>query len=166
MASQRQAARVVLLDRQKRVYLIHSGDPGDPEKGDWWEIPGGGMFPGEPSGDAAARELWEEAGVRDAEMGPVIRTQHVTYEFAGMWFDQDEYIHVAWCEDQVDNQPQGLEFFEAMAFRGARWWPVDELAASDIKTIPYRLKEFVAPIAAGDIPTEPINIEPEGAPPF
>ena len=51
----RPAARVVLLDRQGRIFLMHAEDPADPRKAPWWEIPGGGMSPGESSEDAARR---------------------------------------------------------------------------------------------------------------
>ena len=55
----RPAARVVLLDQANRVFLMHGSDPMRPEKGTWWEIPGGGIEPGETSQEAAARELYE-----------------------------------------------------------------------------------------------------------
>ena len=51
----RPAARVVLLDQANRVFLMHGSDPMRPEKGTWWEIPGGGIEPGETSQEAAAR---------------------------------------------------------------------------------------------------------------
>ena len=33
---------------------MHGSDPMRPEKGTWWEIPGGGIEPGETSQEAAA----------------------------------------------------------------------------------------------------------------
>lgn len=36
-----------------------------------WEIPGGHIEPGESAQEAAERELWEETGVRDADVRPV-----------------------------------------------------------------------------------------------
>ncbi|MCY4193756.1 MAG: NUDIX domain-containing protein, partial [bacterium] len=43
----RPAARAVLLDRHGRVFLMRASDPIDPRKAPWWEIPGGGLNPGE-----------------------------------------------------------------------------------------------------------------------
>ncbi len=70
----RTAARVVVLNADRHVLLIQATDPADPRKGEWWEIPGGGMDPHESSADAARRELREETGIVDAEIGPCVAT--------------------------------------------------------------------------------------------
>jgi len=75
----RPAARAVLLDQHGRVFLMRASDPIDPHKAPWWEIPGGGLDPGEDFAECARRELWEEAGFADAEVGPCIWTQHVEF---------------------------------------------------------------------------------------
>jgi 8-oxo-dGTP pyrophosphatase MutT (NUDIX family) len=154
----RRAARVVAIDPQRRVLLINASDPGDPSKPAWWEIPGGGIDGGESSATCCARELWEEAGVRQAEIGPVIWTQHVNFTFAGYTFDQDEVIHVAWCDSSATVEPEGLELFEAMAFKGQRWWTLEELLASDEPTLPPRLRELLPAVLAGDLPDPPLHI--------
>ncbi len=123
----RQAARVVLLDPSDRVLLLEAGDPGRPAKQPWWELPGGGLEGHEPTASAAARELYEETGIVDVDMGPCVWRHHATFEFAGMYFDQHEYVHVARTSGGV-YRPAALEAFEAMAFRGARWWMQDDLA--------------------------------------
>ena len=155
----RQAARVVALDQDKRIFLINASDPGDPSKAAWWEIPGGGIDGYESSEHAVRRELWEEAGIGDAEIGPVIWTQHVNFFFAGYHFDQDEVVHVAWCRSDTAHAPQGLELFEAMAFKGSKWWTLEDLLASEEPTLPARLREFLPAIIAGEFPDPPINIE-------
>jgi 8-oxo-dGTP pyrophosphatase MutT (NUDIX family) len=149
----------VPLDEFGRVFLINASDPADPSKPAWWEIPGGGIEGYESSEHACRRELWEEAGIGDAEIGPVVWTQHVDFTFAGYHFDQDEVIHVAWCRSADQHAPQGLELFEAMAFKGGRWWALDELLASDEPTLPPRLREFLPALIAGELPAEPVNIE-------
>ncbi len=155
----RNAARVIVLDETQRVFLIESRDPADASKPTWWEIPGGGIDPGEDTATAAARECYEETGIIP-RMGPVVFTQHAVFEFGGIHFDQDEFIHVAWVNsaDVVDSQPQHLEFLEAAAFMGNRWWPVDELMASDVNTLPTHLRQFLPDLAAGNIPEEPVHV--------
>lgn len=159
MFLKRPAARVVLLDRSSRIFLVNAEDPLDPFKPAWWEIPGGGVGYGEDSADAAARELYEETGISEVEMGPVIWTQRVQFSFGGYHFDSDEKIHVAWC-DGGQYRPTHLEALEAAAFLGARWWDVDELLASDEPVLPTLLRDYLAPIVAGDLPAEPIDISP------
>ena len=137
--------------------MINSSDPADASKAPWWEIPGGGIDPGESFEEAAAREIVEETGITEFELGPCIWTQQVQYTFAGMYFDSDERIHVAWCEGG-EFRPQGLEFFEALAFRAARWWDVGDLLEATDPLLPPRMREFIDPIARGMLPNSPIDI--------
>jgi 8-oxo-dGTP pyrophosphatase MutT (NUDIX family) len=155
----RPAARVVLLDRSGAIFLISASDPADAAKPPWWEIPGGGMARGEDSASAARRELHEEAGFTDVEIGPCIWTQYVEFDFGGLHFCSDERIHVAWC-DGGEWAPRHLESLEAQAFSGARWWGFDDLMASNEPVLPVRLREFLAPVVGGDLPSEPIDISP------
>ncbi|WP_323375897.1 NUDIX hydrolase [Streptomyces alkaliterrae] len=60
-AVDRPAARVICLDADYRLLLLHWRDP---KEGTWlWEPPGGGLEPGETPLTAARRELVEETGL-------------------------------------------------------------------------------------------------------
>jgi 8-oxo-dGTP pyrophosphatase MutT (NUDIX family) len=153
----RQAARVVLLDPRDRVLLLAARDPFDPAKGDWWELPGGGMEFGEGSGVAAARELYEETGIAEVEMGPCVWRHDARFTFAGIRFDQHEHIHVARCAGfDSDYLPPGLEALEAMAFQGYSWWTVPDLTG--IKVIPPWLAGQLQTFLAEGPPAEPIYL--------
>ena len=164
----REAARVVLLDAQDRVLLIEASDPVDRAKGSWWELPGGGIEHGEPSGSAAARELYEETGIGDVEMGPCVWQHHAKFTFAGFNFDQHEHIHVARSAGSVsggaeggDYRPPGLEALEAMAFQGLRWWTVAALAgfvASGGRVIPPWLSDQLPAYLANGAPAQPLYL--------
>ncbi|MBO0728857.1 MAG: NUDIX domain-containing protein [Acidimicrobiaceae bacterium] len=160
MLLRRQAARVALLDREDRVLLLRASDPWDGAKAPWWELPGGGIEPGEPSAEAAARELFEETGIRAAEIGPCVWTHHVQFTFAGIDFDQHECIHLARGDGGL-YRPQALEALEAAAFEGATWWPVaslPELAARGDRIIPPWLPEQLPSVLAAGLPAQPIDL--------
>jgi 8-oxo-dGTP pyrophosphatase MutT (NUDIX family) len=153
----RQAARVVLLDPQDRVLLLAARDPFDPSKGAWWELPGGGMESGEASAAAATRELYEETGIAEVQMGPCVWRHDARFTFAGIRFDQHEHIHIARCAGfDADYVPPGLEALEALAFQGYRWWTAAELA--DLKVIPPWLAGQLAAYLAQGPPEEPIYL--------
>ena len=59
---ERTSVRVVLLDDDDRLLLFHTVDPTMPEIGEWWELPGGGIEPGESYAETAVREIGEETG--------------------------------------------------------------------------------------------------------
>jgi 8-oxo-dGTP pyrophosphatase MutT (NUDIX family) len=154
----RTAARVVLLNRDRHVLLLSASDPVDRAKASWWEIPGGGIDPHETSDDAARRELYEETGITDVEIGPCVWTQHSVFDFAGIHFDQHERVHVAWCEEAHDVRPAALEMLEVAAFKGHRWWDLDALLASTEPVLPHRLREFLPALVAGELPDAPLDI--------
>jgi 8-oxo-dGTP pyrophosphatase MutT (NUDIX family) len=147
----RKAARVVLLDPAGRVLLLHASDPVDPAKGDWWEIPGGGVDRGESVEDAAPRELREETGVVGARLGPCIHRQRVQFSFGGYRFDSDDHIFVAWLDDpSAERVATQLESLEAMAFDCQRWWTVEEVveaARAGGQFFPERLPELLTVLA-------------------
>ena len=151
---------MVVFDPLDRVLLIEGRDPPRRDGGGWGGFPGGGIDPGEDTAEAVRRELWEEAGIRDAEIGPCVWTQRVQYTFGGLHFDQDEWIHVARC-DGSSTGPAGLEYLEAMAFGEQRWWAVEDVLDHGARTIPSRMLEFLAALATGALPGEPIDITPE-----
>ncbi len=154
----RQAARVVLFGPDDRIFLIRSIDPADRSKPPWWEIPGGGIDPHESSADAVRRELWEEAGFDQVEIGPVVWTQHVEFDFGGYHFDQDEVIHIAWTKQHEIRAPQALEALEALAFQGSAWWSLDELDQSNESFLPPALPDLIPALAERPLPTPPLDI--------
>ena len=156
---------MVVLDQHDRVLLLRACDPADPAKGTWWEIPGGGIEGGESSAVAAARELYEETGIREAEVGPAVWQHRARYTFAGMGFDQLEHIHVARLTGPppggADYRPGGLEAVEALAFSGFEWWGItelEELAAGGGRILPPWLAGQLERFLAAGAPASPLYL--------
>ncbi len=139
---------------------MKASDPIDPSIEPWWQIPGGQIDAGEDSAQAAARELHEEAGISEIEMGPCIWTQYVEFSFGGINFKSNDFIHLARCQKSYDWAPVHLEALEAAAFEGAKWWELEELLENSEPVLPVRLKEFLPAVLMGDLPKEPIDISP------
>ena len=64
---ERSAVRVVLADAGQRILLFHARTA---DSGDWWELPGGGIEPGESYLDAAVRAEPGPAAGRSAGLAP------------------------------------------------------------------------------------------------
>jgi TDG/mug DNA glycosylase family protein len=64
----RESVRAIVRDSQRRVLLLRYGD----EYGDWWITPGGGRESGEDDEQTIRRELEEEIGLVDFELGPLL----------------------------------------------------------------------------------------------
>ena len=65
----REAARVLLLDGSDRLLLFRGCDPADRDRGQWWFTPGGGLDPGETYEQGARREVLEETGLSQFDLG-------------------------------------------------------------------------------------------------
>jgi len=139
----RNAARVLLLDPDGRVLLVHGGDPAGVEAGSWWFTPGGGVEPGEDAMAAALREAFEETGHRVERLeGPVARRSSV-FPFDGRLIEQREQFFVAHVP-AFEPTTGGWTELERRALLGLRWWTLDELRTTTETVYPSTLADLVA----------------------
>ncbi|MBX7550588.1 NUDIX hydrolase [Streptomyces sp. NPDC004232] len=155
----RKVARVVLLDPDDRILLLHGHEPGDPAD-DWWFTPGGGLEGAETREQAALRELAEETGVTDVVLGPVLWRRRCSFPFAGRRWDQDEWYYLA-RTTQTATAPTALTELERRSVAGARWWTCRELTRAHETVYPTRLAELLQRLLDEGPPASPVTLDTE-----
>ena len=113
----REGVRAVIVAPDRRTLMIRYVD----EYETWWLPPGGGVDPGESDAEALARELHEEIGLTEFELGPLLfeREHHLCIDdsYGGQ---RNRYYLVRVPPFEVEHLGEGSE---------ARWFTTDELRA-------------------------------------
>ena len=143
----RPSARVILIDRADRV-LLFSADVPDAAgvTHEVWALPGGGVDEGERAAEAAARELYEETGLRVAPeelRGPVASSRGaLIYRGVSYWAEDVVYfLRVA----EWDVTPTNLAPLEQEQAVRHRWWTLADLLGTDATIFPRGLGPRRAP---------------------
>ena len=131
----RPAVRVLCLDADGRILLMHWADPHDGSR--LWELPGGGIDPGETPLAAARRELVEETGLDPDAIEPRC---------------VDVERHTVW---------KGRRFVGPEQFFAARFDTARPVVRQD-GFLPYEHSEFLdcAWVAPADLASLPDRLEP------
>jgi 8-oxo-dGTP pyrophosphatase MutT (NUDIX family) len=157
---ERSVVRAVVLDAHDRVLLFHTRDPSQPEQGTWWELPGGGIEPGETYREAVVRELAEEAGiaVRPDQVGAPTWRRQATFVYRGERRLNHEVIvavRLPTSGPPVDGTARvGYEGDDYFDFR---WCPVADILGSPARFYPGRLPELLGQFMAGEEIDEPFE---------
>ncbi len=156
---ERSCVRVVLQDAGGRVLLFRARLASrSPEH--WWELPGGGIEPGESYQQTAVRELAEETGLQVSpdQVGPPRWRRSATWTARGIRRLQHEVVvHVRLDAHEPPVADSGRTAEELEDYTGARWWPVAELLASSERFYPGRLPDLLPAFLAGADLTEPFE---------
>ena len=150
----RDAARAVVLDPAERVLLVRFEFPA----GSVWATPGGGIEQGESAADAIRRELLEEAGIEDADVGPALWTRlHVIPFVSGRWDGQRERYHLVRTAAFTPAPRLTRAELEAEFVFELRWWTLPELEAADVTFAPRRLPTLLRDLLRDGPPPEPFD---------
>ncbi|MFM7045557.1 MAG: NUDIX domain-containing protein [Ilumatobacteraceae bacterium] len=150
----REAARALLLTPDAEVLLVRFEFPG----GTRWALPGGGLDDGETHLDALRRELAEEIGLVDPEIGPHIWTRVHRIPFVnGMWDGQRERVHLV-RTDRFEPAPQlAPEQLEAEYVFEIRWWRAGDIV-DGLPFVPMTLAAHVRHLLRHGPPDQPWDV--------
>lgn len=146
----RRSSRVILLDSGNRVWLFRINDPVRPR----WILPGGGVEEGESWGVTARRELWEECGINDVELGPIVAKREAIGIIAGLPTLAQERYFVARLHGQSPHVNNMLPY-EIDDYTAQQWFSAADIRASYEQVYPIGLANLLELLQRGEYPAEP-----------
>jgi TDG/mug DNA glycosylase family protein len=137
----RDSVRALVVDAAERVLLVRFENPATGAT--WWATPGGGIEKTESHEAALRRELAEEVGLRDFEIGPVFWELERTFPWNRKLMRQHNTMYLVRVHSHepapsVDLLEEGVS--------GVRWWTVEEMARTDERLTPPGLVDRVRTI--------------------
>jgi ADP-ribose pyrophosphatase YjhB (NUDIX family) len=146
----RDGVRALVLDPDDRVLLVHFDFPPFP-----WAPPGGGLDAGESDAEGLRRELAEELGLDEFELGPLLWHREHEFDLAVRFHGQRERCYLVRSERF---SPAPRLDLAAEHVTELRWWTPEELRLSDAVFGPRRLPELVADLLEHGPPPEPLEL--------
>jgi 8-oxo-dGTP diphosphatase len=145
----RDAVRALIRDPSGCVLLARIDD--DYEV--WWTLPGGGTLEGESDEEALRRELFEECGLEDFELGPPLWERRQWDVSLAYWGAQDERVYLVRADSFEPGPAFTLEQLAAEGIGELRWFEPEELVR--LPTSPPSLAQLVA----DGVPDEPLALD-------
>lgn len=152
MRTPRNAARVAVTDPDGAVFLFRYDD--HEEVGRYWAMPGGGLESTETPQEGALRELYEETGWQDLDVGPLLCTWEHDFNRKGVPVRQFEHIFLAHGPRREPTEDVGPAHLED-AILGWRWWTTAELTATTDALWPPQLPALLSRLRGADGHTLP-----------
>jgi len=151
----RHAARGLIMTPQHQVLLIKLALPWVP--GGAWTVPGGGMEKGEAAQACVRRELFEETGLKNANITRELWQCDFTYQFKQKQRRALERFFLVEAE-KFEPTTQHMIDYELIWMLGFKWWSADEILNSDESFSPQQLGQIVTQLSTGTYPDNAIFI--------
>jgi 8-oxo-dGTP diphosphatase len=153
----REAVRAIVLTPEPAVLLVRFEFP----TATIWAPPGGGIEPGESAADALRRELHEEAGLADPDIGPELwhRTHIIPFVDGSHDGQHDRYFLVPVTTGFTPQPTLSAEQLRAEYVHEIAWWTPAELTeATDVLFAPRALPRLIAELVADGPPAGPTDV--------
>ncbi|WP_325308945.1 NUDIX hydrolase [Longimicrobium sp.] len=146
----RETARLIVIDAAGAILLVRYRD--HRTSGRWyWATPGGKVEPGESLEAAAARELWEETGLR-AEVGPMLWQRRFEWDSPQGWVEQTECFFLV----RIAEASPGVWNSSPEAIEEHRWWSPADLQGTSETVYPEGLLGQISRLPGSAVrPPEP-----------
>ncbi len=141
----RRSARVLLFDPGGDVLLIRFRAESGGRTVNFWVTPGGEIEAGEEPEEAAARELYEELGLRLPLIGPVHEESGGEYVHLGERVLNEDVFFATVCERSAPKLA-GVTADEVRLMQEMRWWSPEQLGATRERVYPEKLAAVAARI--------------------
>lgn len=154
----RPSARVVLFDPDQRVLLFRvTEQPGRTDVQPFWITPGGGVEGDESFEECARREVLEETGIEELELGPVVWLREHTWPWDGLWIRSVERYFVGRTRQPVVRTHLQLQH-ELQFLSEHRWWTPDEMRSAQERLVPAEMAQLLVPLLGPAWPSEPMVV--------
>jgi 8-oxo-dGTP pyrophosphatase MutT (NUDIX family) len=153
---ERSAVRALLLSPEEELLMMKITEPGSGRA--FWLTPGGGMDAGESLLTSLRREILEETGLADFEIGPEVWHREHRFTWDGRAILQRERFYLVKVERFEPTAIYMPDDVERDAFGGFRWWPVWEIEQSSQSFAPRRLGRHLRSLIRHGPPARPLTL--------
>lgn len=135
---ERSTVRVLLFDPAGRILLMRGGVRFSARPRATWFPIGGGIEPGESLVAAAQREIAEETGLSQFELGPIVWFGEGVFQMGGRNVLFHETFMLARTRE-TDLSSDGWDESERQSVAEMRWWTGEEVRNASVDFYPGQL---------------------------